>query len=99
MRYMLDTDICIYIIKCRPESVARRFRELAVEDLCMSAITYAELMNGAKKSAQVEANIGRLEGLALELTVLSFDTADAAAYVNSTNPENPVETSQSGWRR
>ena len=31
MRYMLDTDICIYIIKCRPESVARRFRELANE--------------------------------------------------------------------
>ena len=77
---MLDTDICIYIIKRRPESVARRFGALAAEDLCISAITYAELMNGAKKSNQIEANIARLRVLARELTVLPFDAGDATCY-------------------
>jgi tRNA(fMet)-specific endonuclease VapC len=80
VRFMLDTDICIYIIKQRPPSVAARFRELAAEDLCISAITYAELMNGAKKSAQVEANIAKLGALARELSVLSFDMAAAVIY-------------------
>ena len=77
---MLDTDICIYIIRCRPKSVARRFRELTADHLCISAITYAELMNGAKKSAQFDANIARLTALAHELTVLPFDAAAAVTY-------------------
>ena len=80
MKYMLDTDICIYIIKHRPELVARRFRKTPVEDLCISAITYAELMNGAKKSAQVEANIAKLTELARELRVLPFDVDAATVY-------------------
>ncbi len=77
---MLDTDICIYIIKHRPELVARRFREIPGEELCISAITYAELMNGAKKSAQEEANITKLIELARELRVLPFDVDAATVY-------------------
>ena len=80
MKYMLDTDICIYIIKSRPELVARRFRNTPVDALCISAITYAELMNGAKESAQVEANIAKLTELARELKVLPFDVDAATAY-------------------
>ncbi len=77
---MLDTDICIYIIKRRPELVAHRFRKTPVEELCISAITYAELMNGAKKSAQTEANIAKLTELARELRVLPFDVDAATVY-------------------
>jgi tRNA(fMet)-specific endonuclease VapC len=77
---MLDTDICIYIIKHRPELVARRFRKIPREELCISAITYAELMNGAKKSVQTERNIAKLTELAQELRVLPFDVDAATVY-------------------
>ena len=52
MKYLLDTDISIYIIKRRPEWVARRFRATQAEDLRISAITYAELMNRAKMATR-----------------------------------------------
>ncbi len=77
---MLDTDICTYIIKHRPELVARRFRKIPREELCISAITYAELMNGAKKSVQTESNIAKLTELAQELRVLPFDVDAATVY-------------------
>lgn len=67
MKYMLDTDICIYIIRQRPEHVARRFMSTLISDVAMSAITYAELMNGAKKSTRVDANIAKLSALAQDL--------------------------------
>jgi len=54
--YMLDTDICIYIIKRKPESVLKRLEMLQPGQLAMSAITFAELMNGAKK-------VNRLKGI------------------------------------
>ena len=60
MIFMLDTDICIYIIKCKPASVLKRLESLQPDQLAMSAITFAELMNGAKKSQHVEANLERL---------------------------------------
>ena len=62
--YMLDTDICIYIIKRKPESVLNRFRSLQRGQLFMSAITFAELMNGAKKSKYIEENTVKLNALA-----------------------------------
>ncbi len=62
--YMLDTDICIYIIKRKPRSALRRLESLRTGELAMSAITFAELMNGAKKSHKVEANVAKLNELA-----------------------------------
>jgi tRNA(fMet)-specific endonuclease VapC len=59
--YMLDTDICIYIIKRKPRSALKRLESLQPGQLAMSAITFAELMNGAKKSKQVDANIAKLK--------------------------------------
>ncbi len=46
-RYMLDTNMCIYLMKNQPEEVARRFAQCYVGDAVMSAITYAELEYGA----------------------------------------------------
>jgi len=77
---MLDTDICIYIIKHRPAWVAERFRQVRSEDLSLSAISYAELINGARKSARVEANIAKLMALAETLRVLPFDIDAATVY-------------------
>ena len=78
--YMLDTDICIYIIKKKPESALRYFQRLQPGDLAISAITFAELMNGAKKSRHVEANITRLHELTELLEIKPFDQKAAIAY-------------------
>jgi tRNA(fMet)-specific endonuclease VapC len=80
--YMLDTDICIYIIKKKPRSVLNYFQRLQPGELSISAITFAELMNGAKKSHQVEDNITRLNELAELLEIKPFDQKAAIAYGN-----------------
>ena len=53
-RYMLDTNMCIYLMKNQPEEVARRFAQCYVGDVVMSAITYAELEYGVAASANPE---------------------------------------------
>lgn len=56
MKYMLDTNICIYAIKHKPDAVIKRFLMHKPEDICISAITYAELIHGVEKSMAVERN-------------------------------------------
>jgi tRNA(fMet)-specific endonuclease VapC len=51
-----DTNICIYTIKHKPESVINNFMSHNPEDLCISSITYAELMHGVEKSQAVDKN-------------------------------------------
>lgn len=80
MRYLLDTNICIYLIKRRPPEVRRRFAGLAYGDVCLAAITVAELEYGVAKSAQPERNAAALQGFLLPLEVLPFDAAAAACY-------------------
>ena len=58
MRYLLDTNICIYIIKRSPREVFDRFRTLRVGDVGVSAITYCELQFGVAKSSRPEENRG-----------------------------------------
>jgi len=76
----LDTDICIYIIKRKPLRVLERLESIQPDQLSMSAITFAELMNGAKKSQRVEANVSRLNALGEILEICSFDQQAAVAY-------------------
>ena len=52
MKYMLDTNICIYVIKNKPPTVLQRFRDHQNDGLCISAITLAELVHGVEKSEQ-----------------------------------------------
>ena len=80
MTYMLDTDICIYTIKRKPATILKRFETLQPGMVVMSAITFAELMNGAKKSQFVEDNVKRLNALSELIEILSFDKDAAAAY-------------------
>ena len=56
MRYMLDTNICIYAIKNKPEQVFIRLREHNPQELCISSVTYAELVHGVEKSKAIEKN-------------------------------------------
>ena len=60
-RYMLDTNMCIYLMKNQPEQVARRFAACAVGDVVMSAITYAELQYGSP-SQGIRRGSGKTSG-------------------------------------
>jgi tRNA(fMet)-specific endonuclease VapC len=80
MMFMLDTDICIYTIKRKPIQVLKRFEILQPGMVLMSAITFAELMNGAKKSSYVDDNIRRLDALSEIIEVIPFDKDAAIAY-------------------
>ncbi|MEW6488807.1 MAG: type II toxin-antitoxin system VapC family toxin [Thermodesulfobacteriota bacterium] len=78
--YMLDTDICIYTVKKKPRQVLERLSMVEAGGICMSAITFAELMCGALKSREVEANLATLRRLGELIEVVSFDTRAAEAY-------------------
>ncbi|RKE34479.1 tRNA(fMet)-specific endonuclease VapC [Paraburkholderia sp. BL23I1N1] len=79
-RYMLDTNICIYLMKNQPEQVAKRFAECLVGDVVMSAITFAELEYGVAVSANRARERRNLAALAEDILVMPFDSAAASAY-------------------
>lgn len=80
MTYMLDTNICIYAIKNKPEQVLRQLKENLQYGLCISAITLAELEHGVEKSASPEKNTMALMQFLAILDVLPFDDAAASEY-------------------
>ena len=77
---MLDTNICIYIIKQKPLSVKQKFESFDIGELCISSITVAELMYGVYKSQQLERNLQALERFLMPFEVLEFNFSAAAAY-------------------
>ncbi|MBZ5549771.1 MAG: type II toxin-antitoxin system VapC family toxin [Acidobacteriia bacterium] len=79
-RYLLDTNICIYIRQKRPEEVLRRFRKLRPGEAALSVITYGELLYGAAKSAQRVLALERLRELVRLLPALSLPDSAAEAY-------------------
>ena len=80
MKYMMDTNICIYAIKNKPESVIRKILSQNPEDLCISVVTYAELRHGVEKSQAVEKNRIAMSLFLSAITVLDFDGEAAEAY-------------------
>jgi len=79
-RYLLDTNICIYIRQKRPEEVLRRFRKLRPGEAALSVITYGELLYGAVKSKQRATALARLQEVVQLLPALSLPEAAAEAY-------------------
>lgn len=77
--YMLDTNICIYVMKHYPPQLREKFNELA-EQLCISSITLGELHYGAEKSARRSENLTAVENFAARLEVLPFGDKAAAHY-------------------
>lgn len=80
MKVMLDTNICIYIIKRRPQSVLERFSSFPLGDIGISTITLAELEYGAARSAQPRRNREALEQFVSPLDVAAFDREGTQAY-------------------
>lgn len=79
MKYMLDTNICIYIINNRPKKVLQRFVKHPVSEFGISSITQSELMYGIMKSRDRDVNFRALESFFLPLTVLPYEGTDIAA--------------------
>ena len=80
MRVLLDTNICIYMIKNKPPEVRKHFEQFVPGDIAISSITVAELQYGVEKSAAREKNTLALEAFLLPLEIASFDTEAALVY-------------------
>lgn len=80
MKYMLDTNICIFAIKHKPEAVIKRFMEHDPSDICISSITYAELVHGVEKSQAKEKNRIALTLLLANIQIVPFDSLAAQVY-------------------
>src|SRR6266481_7576942 len=79
-RFLLDTNICIYIRRKKPEEVLRRFRMLKAGEAALSVITFGELAYGAEKSAQRVPALELLRELARVLPVMGLPETAADAY-------------------
>jgi len=72
MKYLLDTNICIYIINEKPKKVLRKFELYPVHEFAISSITHAELQFGVEKSKKKDINQNALDEFLLPLTILPF---------------------------
>ncbi len=80
MKYMLDTNICIYVIKHKPPEVIKNFLRHATDELCISSITYGELMHGVEKSQAAERNRAAITLFLASIAILPFDHYAAQEY-------------------
>ena len=76
---MLDTNIVIYTLKNRPAKVRKLF-EKHHGQMCLSSVTWGELVYGAEKSARIEHNLAVLEAFAARLKIAKFDTLAATHF-------------------
>ncbi|RZB31141.1 MAG: tRNA(fMet)-specific endonuclease VapC [Desulfobacteraceae bacterium Eth-SRB2] len=72
MKYLLDTNICIYIINEKPKKVLRKFERYPVSEFGISSITHAELQYGVSKSKNKDTNQNALDEFLMPLTILPF---------------------------
>jgi tRNA(fMet)-specific endonuclease VapC len=80
MKYLLDTDVCIYLINKRPSSVLEKLHACRAGDVGVSAVTVAELRYGASKSQRSRQNHEALDLFLAPFDLIAFDDSAAAAY-------------------
>lgn len=81
MKFMLDTNMCIYLMKQQPPEVQRHFEQCYVGDVVMSSITLAELRYGVEcNPAYKKRNETALAALVEDIKVVSFDENSAKSY-------------------
>ena len=81
LKYMLDTNIVIYVIKRRPIEVLATFNQHA-EHMCISSITLAELLHGVEKSALPAHNLRQVENFISRLDIVEYGSKAAEHYGN-----------------
>lgn len=79
-RYLLDTNICIYVIRQKPQAVLTRLQGVRLADVAISAITLSELQYGVSKSARPEQNRVALAQFVAPIEVLDYDGCAATRY-------------------
>jgi tRNA(fMet)-specific endonuclease VapC len=80
MRYLLDTNICVYLIRQKSSVVLQHLTQLAFIDVAVSSITVAELQYGVAKSSAPQQNEIALDHFLLPLTIIPFDETAAGPY-------------------
>ncbi len=80
LRYVLDTNICIYIAKKKPTNVLNKFKQATVGEIGMSIITYGELLYGAKKNHHPKKSLNILEDLTGLIPLLPMPIQAAKYY-------------------
>lgn len=86
LRYLLDTNICIYIAKNRPVKVRRRFEQSTPGELAMSVVTFGELRHGAEKSQARDQALAALTALAETISVLALPRGGRALWADPRRP-------------
>jgi tRNA(fMet)-specific endonuclease VapC len=82
MLYMLDTNICIYLIKRRSNELFKRMRVFRTGEIVVSVVTVAELQYGVSKSEHKERNQAALEAFLLPLEIANFSLDETVVYGN-----------------
>jgi len=80
MEYLLDTNICIYIIKKKPAEVFEKFKNLTIGDVGISSITLAELQYGIEKSSNSDKNREALEKFLTPIEIIDYDYDATVEY-------------------
>lgn len=80
MRYMLDTNICIYAIKSKNETLLNNIIKHNPDEICISSIVYSELMYGVMHSKQLERNMLALILFLQNIEIIDYDSSAAKQY-------------------
>ena len=80
MMFLIDTNICIYIMNDHPLEVIQKFRDIGVGNICISSITVSELQYGVCKSKQIKKNSKRLYEFLSPFEIISYDESAANCY-------------------
>ena len=80
MKYLLDTNICVFVIRRKPATVLTRLEKYAADEVGISTVTLAELRYGADKSQRPAQNHAALDTFLIPLVTLDFDSAAAECY-------------------
>lgn len=80
IQYMLDTDICSYIIREKPLKVFELFETLDMDQICISVVTYAELIYGVEHSSSKKINRSIVDNFTNHLNIIEWDKSAAEHY-------------------
>jgi tRNA(fMet)-specific endonuclease VapC len=80
MKYLLDTNICVALIRQKPKDLIKQITSYKPGDIGISTITIAELIHGAQKSTRKEQNMTALDQFLLPLEIADFDQSAAVVY-------------------
>ena len=80
MKYLLDTNICIYIIKKKPIKVFEKFKQIQIGDIAISSITFSELVYGVQKSGNPEKNKKALQEFLIPIEIINYDYKASLFY-------------------